>query len=223
MRETEIFDNATAHYLARRNEIDNVEINLIRRQLGLPTGSLELGYSLGARWFRFHEDLTFGARNASGTGFGGEGDDEAYLRDKVTNNLVGFQFGMEARQYLGYNLWLAATPKMGLFGNHIDNRFLAYNGDGVNATSTASGQRFPAASQDDVFSFLGEINVQLDWQFHANCTAFLGYRFLAMTGMALADSQFAAGEMADLAELATIDHNGDLILHGAFAGLEFQY
>jgi hypothetical protein len=62
----------------------------------------------------------------------------------------------------------------------------------------------------------------VDWQFHERWSAFLGYRLLVATGIGLADHQLTP-YVVDIPELADIDTNGTLILHGAFAGLTCRF
>ena len=220
-----LLNNALEHRLRRHDEVDSVEVSLLRSRLGPGEGLLEVNWSMGARYFRFHEALSLASLVDGGDGWGGSGLDEAYLRDRITNNLAGFQFGLDACWYLGYNLRLSAAPKMALCNNHVTHRLEVYRGDGLPASpSAASGfaGTFPVASSDDVFSFLGQIDVELAWEFHPQWTAFLGYRFLAATGIGLADQQLAPS-LADLPELASIDHNGHVIVHGGFAGLRVRF
>jgi hypothetical protein len=220
-----LFNNALEHRLWRHNELDSVELSLVRNCLAQSDGLLEVNGSLGVRYFRFHEDLTFGSLVGGMDGWGGSGLDEAYLSDRITNNLVGCQFGLDAAYYLGYNLRVTASPKMVLGNNHVTHRFLAYRGDGLPANPAAASGfagAFPVESSDDVFSFLGQIDVGLEWQFDPRWTAFLGYRFLAATGIGLADHQFSPS-LADLPAVGEIDHNGHLIVHGGFAGLKVHF
>jgi hypothetical protein len=60
----------------------------------------------------------------------------------------------------------------------------------------------------------------LDWQITQHIATQFGYRLVAATGIGLTDSQipFYAN---DTQAINSIQHNGDLILHGAFAGFTF--
>lgn len=219
------FNDAAAHRVWRHDSINNVEINLVRNGLAGDGGLLTARYMLGARYFRFSDELRFGSLAAGGDGWGGSGLDEAYLFDRVTNHLVLFQFGLDARCHLGYGLRLFVAPTMGFGGNHITQRFRAYRGDGLGAslspTSDFTGN-FPVASSDNVFSFLGQIDAGLDWQFGRNWSAFAGYRLVAATGIGLADAQIPQS-IDNLPELANIDHSGSLLTHGAFMGLKVRF
>jgi hypothetical protein len=50
----------------------------------------------------------------------------------------------------------------------------------------------------------------------------VGYRVVAATGIGLADNQLPQ-YMVDIPEIANIDHNGQLILHGAFMGITYNF
>ncbi len=55
-----------------------------------------------------------------------------------------------------------------------------------------------------------------------HCSAMLGYRAVALTGVALADDQVPAYLAAEN-DWTDIDSSGSMILHGAFGGLEFRW
>jgi hypothetical protein len=67
-----------------------------------------------------------------------------------------------------------------------------------------------------------QVDLGLDWQFQPNWTLSAGYRVLVASGIGLADHQIPP-YIVDIPEIADIDHNGQLVLHGVFAGLEWNY
>ena len=220
-----LFDEAEAHIIDRRNEVHSIELNLIRSPIGVVCGTpFHCSWTFGARFFRFEEDLVFSSLDEGGTVFGV--DPTGYLDDKCVNNLIGAQLG--CRVDYTRNKWrLYAFPKVGIYNNHIRHRFSGYRRDSVNGTVLFNVlwpgyPQYPVESTTDVVAFLTEFDVGLDWQFHPNWSATLGYRATVATGMALADHQipFFPG---DTPELADIDYNGYLLLHGAFAGVTCQF
>jgi hypothetical protein len=62
----------------------------------------------------------------------------------------------------------------------------------------------------------------VNWAFDWNWEAFLAYRVLFATGIALADHQIPI-DVTNIPELAEIDHNGDLVYHGAYLGLTYKF
>jgi hypothetical protein len=240
---TVYFDNAAQHIVRRENEIHNIEINL----LGTPgvayggmgcgdcggygcsscsgRGPLSLGWNLGVRYFRFEENFLFGSVNDGRSWGEAGGIYEAYLEDNVRNSLVGFQFGCDLNYNLGSRWRLYAAPKLGIYNNHVEHYFGLRRGDGTVANPTAaSGMTgtYPVSSSEDALSFLSEIDLGVDWQVASNWSVFLGYRVMFATGIALADNQIPA-YIVDIPEIADIDTNGDLVLHGAFAGVTVRF
>lgn len=221
-----LFDNAEEHRLWRRDELHNFEINLVHGYFNNQDYSpWDVSWSLGVRYFRFEENLRFGSLAGGGTWGGNGGADEAYLDDNIKNNLFGFQLGCEARSNRWRNVNLFIAPSIGIYNNYIENRFQAYRGDGVVANPTAaSGMTgsYPVESDKSVLSFLTQIDLGVNWQLTQRWSARIGYRVLAVTGMGLADHQIPH-YIVDTPEIADIDTNGTLILHGGFAGVTYNY
>lgn len=219
------FDNAGEHRLWREYEVHNVEINLLRKKPRCDCEWVTCNWMLGARWFRFEEELRFGSL-AQGNSWGDAGGIyEAYLRDQVENDLLGFQFGCDIDVYLGSKLRLFANPRVGIYNNHVEHMFTAYRGDGLVAQPTAASGvtgSYPVESESDNLAFLSEIDLGLDYQLTPRLSAFVGYRVVFVTGVALADNQIPP-YIVDIPELADNDTNGDLVLHGAFAGATFEF
>ena len=153
------------------------------------------------------------------------GDDptlEGYLHDYTKNSLVGVQFGCHLTYRRG-NWQLFMVPRVGIYNNHIQHWFSGYGGDGaLFAVAPAGYPPYPVSSSTDVVSFLTQIDLGLQWQFATRWSAHIGYRVVVATGMALADHQIPP-YVVDTPELANIDHNGQLILHGGFAGLTYSF
>ena len=81
---------------------------------------------------------------------------------------------------------------------------------------------YPVVSHTDVFSVLTEVNVGLAWNVTQNWSAQVGYRLMVGTGIGLADHQIPT-YIVDVPEIAAINRNGNLLLHGAFAGITYNY
>jgi hypothetical protein len=223
----DLFDGAEEHRLWRRDEFHNVELNLIRYasafQFGCPW---DIRWTGGARFFRFEESLRFGSLDQGYEWGQGGGIHEAYLRDEIKNNLIGVQVGCDARYAAWENIEFFLAPKVGVYNNRIENRFEAYRGDGVDAVPTAASHMteysYPVVSHTDVFSVLTEVNVGLAWNVTQNWSAQVGYRLMVGTGIGLADHQIPT-YIVDVPEIAAINRNGNLLLHGAFAGITYNY
>jgi hypothetical protein len=219
------FDGAGEHRLSRWNEYHNVELNLIRYRFfpdcGMPWG---VDWLVGVRYFRFEERLLFGSLQQGATWGQDGGAREAYLDDRITNSMVGFQFGFNADYALGGGFSLFIAPRLGIYNNHIRHDFGMYLGDGTVATTGSSGVAgaYPVVSHTNRFAFLGQIDVGAEWKFAPRWSLRGGYRLMALTGVGLSDHQIPP-YIVDIPELAAIDTNGHLILHGAFCGVTFNY
>ena len=227
----DLFDGAREHRLWRTNEIHNIEINFVSNHVDVWMDDSSMGnplavdWMIGARFFRFEEDLTFGSLDSGGYTWAADPDFQGYLEDQCTNNLVGFQIGGDVN-YTVWEKWrLFVRPKVGIYNNHIRNSFMAYRGDGeLFAPDPAVGVNgsYPVNATADTVSFLTEVNLGLDWQFLPRCSFTVGYRVMMATGIGLADNQIPF-YIVDVPELANIDHNGQLVLHGVFSGFELNY
>lgn len=222
---TTLFDGAAEHRVWRQSDVQNIELNLVRARLANPGDSnWDAAVLAGVRYFRFNDDFLF-ASLQSGGAWGGNGSDEAYLHERIENHLVGGQIGAEAGYRLGRTVRIVAVPKLGIYNNHTRSQFDLYRGDGVLATPTAASGvvgTYPVRSSDDSFSLLGQIDLTAEWEFRPNWTAFVGYRVVGATGIGLADNQIPI-YVVDIPEIARIDTNGSLIVHGAMVGLKVAF
>ncbi|REJ69415.1 MAG: hypothetical protein DWQ31_04955 [Planctomycetota bacterium] len=217
------FDGADEHRLSRRNQISNFEVNLVNHNACHNCGPWSVGGIVGFRYFRFDEDLTFATLQSGGSW--NVPTDTAFMVDNIENELFGFQVGANVRRQMRHNLAFTFTPKVGIFANHIENRFDVFRGDGLRATPTAASGAvgtYPVNGSADTISFMLEANVGLAWQFHPRWEATVGYRVVALTGIGLADHQIPPF-IVDFPELEDVDINGDLILHGGYAGLTYRF
>ena len=221
---TNWFDGADEHRLSRRNEFQNVELDFVNYPfLSNGYSTWDLSWSMGARFFRFEEQLVFSSlRN---TGSWSVGNEWAALDDQVINSLIGLQMGFDAHYRIAPSWSLYVGPKFGIYTNHIRHRFNAYLGDGTEATPTAASGvtgSYPVESSANAISFLTEVDLGLQWQISPRWSAHLGYRVIVATGIGLSDNQIPP-YIVDIPEIRDIDKNGELILHGATFGLSYNF
>ena len=220
---TNWFDNATAHRLWRRDELHSLELNLVNGAFAsMPYSTWDARWSVGFRYFRFEEQLIFGALSNNETVWGVNPAEEAYFDDQITNSLVGLQVGGEAGIRSGHSCRFFFAPKLGVYNNFMDHYFQAYLGDGTIATPSVGTGTYPVRSSESGISFLTQLDLGMDWMFATNWSFRIGYRVMAVTGMALADHQFPHYIVA-IDELQDIDSNGHLILHGGYLGLTYNF
>jgi hypothetical protein len=219
------FNAAAEHRLWRKNQVQNAEVSLVGWFGGGDPSScapFDIAVMAGPRYFVFQEELGFGS-----LAFGGSwgGIDEAYLRDRIINTLIGGQIGFDAGCHLGNMFRIYVAPKFGIYNNHIVNNFIAVRGDGTVATPTAASGvtgTYPVVADKDVFSCITQVDAGVEWKFHPQWSAFIAYRLVAATGIGLADHQIPAN-IVDIPALSVVKHNGDLLLHGSLAGIKAEF
>lgn len=224
----DLFDGAQEHRLWRRDEFHDIELNMVHDgDFGIARDpcrrSLDVDWLIGVRYFRFEEQWAFTSLRQFGSW--ANPSEVGHLEDRITNSLVGFQFGFNVDYQCHQNVSLFLRPRFGIYNNHINHTFLAYRGDGeLFAPDPNSGVpgSYPVHSNVNGLSFLTEIDLGLDWQFACRWNAFVGYRVVAATGIGLADNQIPP-YVVDIPEIAAIDRNGDLVLHGAFVGVSCNF
>jgi hypothetical protein len=219
------FDNSRAQLVSRNDEFHNLELNFLYLPCVDPCAHFQLTALAGVRFLRFDEVMQFGALAGTapaGATFSNDPADVAMLNSSVQNNLVGFQIGAYTSYRIGSEFRIFATPKIGIYGNHVVGRNELVGGDGTLATFDASGDVISFHNTTDVFSVLGSIDVGFNWAFTPTWSLVGGYRLLAASGVALGDNQIPQS-MATEVGWRTINTNGDLILHGAFLGAEARF
>lgn len=224
---SDFYNRAREHRLSMRDEIHDVEVNLLTNPFADPCcGFGNIKWLIGARFIRFTEDTTFGTLSGAGTTWGaGGGALEAYMDDQVANDMMGGQLGLDAQFCLGGTVKLVVAPRVGIFNNHMENHFRLYRGDGVVATPIAASGLpgvYDLSTSKDALAFLGQLDLGVQWNFFCNWSATMGYRLVAISGVGLADHQFT-NNLVNNPGMAQIDHNGELILHGAYAGLQYNF
>ncbi len=220
---TLFFNGARSHTVTRRDEFYNFEINLLREQMAWACDSpWDIGWSVGVRYFRFQDALTYSTVSH-------DGDYNAYFKDTATNNLIGVQFGFDAAYNVVNNLRLFIAPRVGIYDNFLDSNFQAQarqgNGayvDGTVDVPNPAYTNFPVSGTGNGIAFLTQVDLGADWQFSRNWSARVGYRVVALTGMALADDQFPQ-YMCDTPEMRNPQHYSSLVLHGAFLGATYNF
>jgi hypothetical protein len=81
---------------------------------------------------------------------------------------------------------------------------------------------YPVSAEKNVLSCITQVDAGVQWKFHPQWSAFIGYRVVVATGIGLADHQIPA-YIVDIPSLSAVKHNGDLLLHGGVAGLTIEF
>ncbi len=221
----DLFDAAQAHRIRRDYDIQNVELNLLGgRMPWIECGGFRASYLGGFRYLRFSEDFLYSSADANST-FGADPANEANYDIAVRNNLWGFQLGGRLDWFATPRFSLYAAPKFGIYANYMEQRSRISNGDGIAAVGPGNplaGGLYDIASDETITSFIGEFDVGMSYQLTRCWSASLGYRAIAVSGLAYATDQIP-GNLADLPGVAMIDSNADMVLHGGYAAVTLTW
>ncbi|MCA9120870.1 MAG: BBP7 family outer membrane beta-barrel protein [Planctomycetaceae bacterium] len=215
------------HHLTRAYSFQNLELNLWQFCGSCSADKcgcsrLRHNWFMGVRYFRFDEGLLF-ASDANDTQITHENDEIFYNID-IENHLFGFQVGNEAQYCVSNRLSADFGIKLGIFSNQINH--ISEIGGNLGIATINNGpflgeEYYVSSSKNDV-AFLGEMNLGVRYCFNCNWTGTVGYRALAITGVALASDQIYP-DLRGINDVANIDSSRGLILHGGYAGLEYNW
>jgi hypothetical protein len=221
----DLFDAAQSHLIRRDYDLHNVEVTLLGGRYPCMTGScFQVSYLAGFRYLRFSEDFFYASADASPS-FGADPANEAYYDINVRNNLWGFQLGSRADWYVTPCFSLHIAPKFGLYANYMEHHSRIYNANGTAVVGPGNplvGELFDIDTDKTIASFIGEIDLGLDYQFTSNLAAGIGYRAVAISGLAYATDQIPSN-FADLPGVGMIDSNADMVLHGGYASVTLTW
>ncbi|MBC8357224.1 MAG: BBP7 family outer membrane beta-barrel protein [Planctomycetes bacterium] len=219
------FFDAERHRVQRDYNVYNIELNLLGHDFASGCGALQLGWTAGVRYLRFDDDFLYSSDGIDTT-FTGDAREVHYDID-VENNLIGFQVGGRADYCVGSRLSLFANTKVGIYGNHIGHRSRIYGANGQafvgDAASPYFGQDVDITSDKDDFAMIGDLSIGANWCINSCWTINAGYRAVGVSGVALSTNQVPVDFIGALDSIRTVDANGSLILHGAFAGINYCY
>ena len=244
------YDGAAAHRIVRENEIHNIELSLLGFGIGgasvSPAGSccdpcptcmggwnsnlapacasrLRLGWLAGVRWMRFNDYMEY-ATSETDTLYN-YGADDFFYRNRVVNDLVGFQLGGYGSYCIGKRANLYAGSKFGVYGNHM--QFDTYAGTATQAATVVSANAYNGqaynlmASRTDI-AFLGEGDVGMSFRLGRCWSANVGYRAVAVSGLATAVGQIPY-RFEDLMDVQRINNSSSLLLHGIYFGGSYNF
>jgi hypothetical protein len=219
-----LFQGTQRLRLRRAFEYHNVELNLLRVPFVLGADSrARMAFLIGARYFRADDSFSLASDFANET-FGDDPANEVSYSVDVDNHLAGFQVGGVLDYVFCRNFSGHVSTKFGVYNNHMSIYQTIQAGDGTTAVINAgpfAGQAFVVDDSKDDVAYLGELDAGLAYNLSCKWRVTGGYRVAALSGVALATSQI--GDFTDLASAANIDDHDSLILHGAYAGLEFVW
>jgi hypothetical protein len=142
------------------------------------------------------------------------------INSEALNDLYGAQLGADINLFESRdgNLRVSGIGKTGLYYAHSENR------QSVASFNAAGAPVFAVASRDvdDRVALVAEAGGQVSYKITGNVAVVVGYQVLFLQDVALASDQIAAGGNI-AAPSARLDTNGDVLFHGANAGLMFGF
>ena len=182
----------------------SVEINWRRWNQGTVT------WLNGFRWVEWNQTLGI-TDNYSGSGTGGSDA----LSVATGNDLYGAQTGLDILLWnAGGRIKFNGIGKAGVYYNYKAYQRTALLGDRVVGD-------FAAAA--DQTSFVGEIGVNGSVQITQWLSWRMGYNFFWLSGVAVPASQLSLVNQPAPDDIATINTNGSVLLHGVTTGLEARW
>ena len=225
----DVFNVGDVHSVTRDTEIQNFEFNLLRRGRQYKTrragrcGRKE--FVMGFRYFKFDESLNYASQSNNDSAIPGVTTPSraAYI-NSVENSLAGFQLGGRNDLFLNQRWSLTMGLVGGIFNNSVDTRQRAeYTSRADGSISNPqilagpnAGSAFDVSGSDDDVAFLGEVDFGVVYQLSPRCRTRLGYRAVGATEIARASDQIND----DFSQIGDPDTDGDLILQGAYFGIE---
>ncbi len=216
----DFYNNAESNYAYRSNEFHNFEANLLRNVGSYTTRrGRNATYELlgGFRWFQFNETFGFGAFNSATV------PTTLQYQIDVDNTLLGFQLGGRSEVCFTDRISGAFSGKIGVFNNRVNHDQWISDESGNFAYRTVSGvDDYTYTSSKDDLSMLGELDLGLRYRLGCSSRFVCGYRVIGISGIALAPDQIP-NDFTLAPEINSINSNGNLIVGGGYAGLEYCF
>jgi hypothetical protein len=204
-----IFDGATTINARYESELNSGELNY--RCCARPWLTM-LG---GVRYLQLDEEFGAQFNFAGSTAF-----NSVLVGSEALNDLYGAQVGADVCIFesRGGCLRVSGVGKAGAYYAHSENRqsVLTINANGVPILAVAG------RDVDDQVALVAEACGQVSYKISGNAAVVVGYQVLFLQDVALASDQIAAGGNI-FTPSARIDTNGDILFHGANAGLIFGF
>ena len=203
--QVEDFVAARSQRLDYESDLDSLELNY-RYALTSPSDRSYTTLVAGFRYMSIDEEFMFTSNDGASRLGGRLGTYEI----DTSNDLVGLQIGVDSGVQVTPNLGLDVRVRGGLMLNFNDQSSTFVNDNGIPTVLTGS-------ESDTSVAPLVELEGSASWDIGDNFTLKAGYQLLALSGIALAPSQF--GPLDELGDL----NRSSVIYHGPFVGLELRF
>ena len=131
----------------------------------------------------------------------------------TNNNLYGYQIGGFALLLPAKSRWnFTISPKVGIYGNQCDSRFLF---------TTSGGGYLPNRIFQNRLAFAGDLSANLSWNLWKHVSFQAGYQLLWLNGVAVAADQ--ASVLSRPTDATGLNSSGSAFYHGALIGLNSHW
>jgi hypothetical protein len=188
----------------------------------------------GVRYIRIDDDVEYSTKFgdwAAGppvtvtpayTPFDYQSDNELFYDVNVDNHLTGFQLGANMNYCISCKCNLFWDTNFGVYNNHISSYQRVYSGGGGTVRLVNGGGDAAVESDKDDIAFVGEMRLGGSYDFTCHWRGVIAYRAVGLSGVALSVDQMD-NDFANEEELALIDSDGSVVIHGVQVGAECRY
>lgn len=201
------YDAALRHTLGFSSELHNAEVNywiplhFMRR--------LHVAFVLGTRWMHLDEEFLFEGFTTT---------DASSTFTVARNDLIGGHLGFMAMLPVNCCMSLRFDGRVGGFTNLARQRTHIRTFDIATATQTLDYEEF---IRSDHGAFVGQGSLVANYHLSCHITLYAGYEVMWVDGLVLAPEQFNP-QFPPQREVR-INNNGDVLYHGALAGVEVTW
>lgn len=183
------------------------------------TNRVQIMTSHGFRWFQIDDEFEL-AYNLDGTA--GYQAEDLYENVDIENNLYGYQFGGRLTYCINSRMNLNIGGKFGIYGNDARMRHRLGTQTTLAYRNGAATETINTESSDTVLATLGELDLGLGYRFSCAWSVRGGYRLMGVTGVANAVDSLP-GDYYSLASSGQVHADDSYVLHGGYAGLEYNW
>jgi hypothetical protein len=193
--------------------LNNGEINLRRRILMRP-GDYEASFLIGGRYLDIGEEFEYLTQSS----VPGPATTTNQVAIGTDNSLIGVQVGLLSQFLVQPKCWIDFEMKGGIFANRasLDRTYAVSTGGGAAAV-------FAGVDERDRTSFVGDLSLQVNYQFAPSWTVYGGYNAMWVTGIAQGAENFNADIDMLMLGPTIVDHGGDAVYHGPNVGIVFSH
>ncbi|WP_231956379.1 BBP7 family outer membrane beta-barrel protein [Posidoniimonas polymericola] len=212
-------NNAFAHRLRREMDVYNVEANHGIVLTDACGSGATVASLVGFRLFRFDERLQF-ASDPNDSMFTYE-TDELYYDIDTQNLLVGCQLGGSVNRPMTGCFSLTAVAKAGVFGNFCESssRISGAAGTATINNGPNNGASWMVSNDKVDVAMMAEMALGFAYQPTRRWRLTADYRVIGVSGVALPTNQIYH-DLRGINDVALLQTNGHVILHGAYLGME---